>query len=302
MYKVEYLDKSYKCKEKNAVALGFFDGVHIGHREVISKTIINGYGSMVFTFDKKIGNNEILLPYEQKIELIKKMGIEQIMCPIFSEFKDISGEEFINFLYNKFNVRKISCGYDFKFGKDRKCGINELVSLCKGKKIDLDVVEEVKVGDITVSTTKIKSLLKSGDIELANKLLGYNYFIKSEVKSGLQLGRTINRPTINQHFANNQTILKYGAYATVTLVQGELKHSATNIGVKPTIKGSREPLCETYILDFSGDLYGQILEVYFFKFMRGEKVFSNLLELKKNILDIVNYSKNNEFSQKLFTI
>jgi len=302
MYDVKHLNNTCEIKEKNAIALGFFDGVHNGHHRVIANTILDGYGSAVFTFPSKMDKRKILMPYEQKLDLIRQTGVKQIISPTSLAFRNLSGEEFVNLLYRELNVRRISCGYDFVFGKNRSCNINDLREICKKNNIHLDIVEPVTIENIPVSTTKIKECIENGNIVFANKLLGYNYFIEATVEMGLQIGRTIERPTINQHFLENQIIPKFGAYATVTLVDGKLLPSATNVGVKPTIVGEREPLCETYILNYDGDLYGQKIKVYFFEYIRGEKKFDSLEELKDNILQIAGYSKNSNFSENLFTI
>ncbi|MGL5972819.1 MAG: riboflavin kinase [Oscillospiraceae bacterium] len=288
------INKKVDFKKPNAIALGFFDGVHIGHKEVILKTFSPNYESAVFTFDEKISRKNYLITFDQKIDLLKNVGVKNVVAPFYKEFKDFNAEKFIELLYKNLFVRKIVCGYNFTFGKNGSFGVDFLRETCKKFNIIFEIVFPVKMDNEIISTTLIKSELSKGNIEKVNKLLGYIYYIDLEVKKGNQLGRTIERPTINQPFNDGQILPKYGAYATLTQTEKGYNYSATNVGIKPTV-GSKEPLAETFILDYSGNLYNKKIKVYFFNYIRGEKVFKNLDILKDDILGIANLSKNNGY-------
>ncbi len=284
--------KTKKC----AVALGLFDGVHLGHRAVLNLALEqkkNGLTPAVFTFNpvavlrKTSGQDGYIYNWTQKFYILENLGFsgENIHFVDFEEVCGLTGEEFCeNILKNRFlNAEVVCCGNDFRFGKNASCGVEELRNFGEKYGFEVHTADDVKIDGITVSSSEIRQLLLNGDIERANRLLGMSYRISGKVIHGNEIGRTINFPTINQEYSDGQLVVKYGVYQTVTDVDGVRYPSITNVGVKPTIKGERKPLAETHILDFNGDLYNEYIEVEFCRFIRSEMKFSSVDELKKQI-------------------
>lgn len=279
---------------KKAVALGLFDGVHLGHRAVINAALAqrgNGLSPAVFTFEpdcvlRKSGGSSgfIYTKTEKEILLLEEIGVDDIISPPFGELCGLSGEEFAEeILSRQLRAALVCCGDDFRFGKNASCGAQELISFGKRFGFEVEVVGAVEYGGSTVSSSRIRELLLSGDIASANSLLGSSYFISAEVTDGNHIGRTIDFPTINQDFAEGQLVPRYGVYRTFTNVGGRVLPSVTNIGVKPTVEGVRRPLAETHIIGYSGDLYGKNVDVSFESFIRPETKFGSLDELKAQI-------------------
>lgn len=282
-------------RKKTAVALGLFDGVHLGHRAVINAALAqrkNGLSATVFTFEpdcvlKKAGgaSGYIYTQTEKEIILWEMMEVDDIVSPPFESICSLTGEEFAReVLARQLGAVHVCCGEDFRFGKNAACGARELTDFGKRFGFEVEVVGAVECGGSIVSSSRIRELLQSGDIPSANELLGFNYFINATVTDGNHIGRNIGFPTINQQFAEGQLVPRYGVYRTVTnVVDGVMLPSVTNVGVKPTIDGVRRPLAETHIIGYSGDLYGKNADVYFKSFIRPEMKFGSLDELKAQI-------------------
>ncbi len=282
--------------KRSAVALGLFDGVHLGHRAVLNLALAqekNALTPAVFTFSplavlrKTSGQDGYIYNYTQKFDILKKLGFSgrNIHFVDFDDVCGLTGEEFCeNILKNRFlNAEIVCCGNDFRFGKNASCGVEDLGNFGKKYGFEVQTADDIKTDGITVSSGEIRRCLVNGEIERANRLLGIPYKILGKVIHGNEIGRTIDFPTINQEYSDGQLVLKYGVYQTVTDIDGVKYKSITNVGVKPTIKGERKPLAETHILDFGGDLYNKYIEVEFCKFIRPEMKFSSVDELKNQI-------------------
>ncbi|MDO4862608.1 MAG: riboflavin biosynthesis protein RibF [Ruminococcus sp.] len=281
-------------RKKTAVALGLFDGVHLGHRAVLRAACEqrkNGLIPSAFTFEpgsvlrKAGGASGYIYGQRAKIRLLNECGIVRTDFPPFDTVCGLSGEEFASrILHERMNAAYVCCGSNFRFGRGALCGVDELRELGKRFGFFVNIVPDVELGGETVSSSRIRELLQSGDIPSANELLGFNYFINATVTDGNHIGRNIGFPTINQQFAEGQLVPRYGVYRTVTnVVDGVMLPSVTNVGVKPTIDGVRRPLAETHIIGYSGDLYGKNADVYFKSFIRPEMKFGSLDELKAQI-------------------
>lgn len=289
-------------RKKTAVALGLFDGVHLGHRAVIDAALAqreNGLTATVFTFEpecvlRKSGGSSgyIYTRTEKEILLREQIGVDDIVSPPFGQLCSLSGEEFTReVLSGQLNAAYVCCGDDFRFGRNAACGARELTDYGRRYGFAVEVVSPVEYGGSAVSSSRIRELLQSGDISAANELLGFGYFINAAVTDGNHIGRTIDFPTINQEFAEGQLVPRYGVYSTYTNVGGRVLPSVTNVGVKPTVGGVDRPLAETHIIGYSGDLYGKTVDVSFRSFIRPEKRFGSLDELKAQITaDIINCS------------
>ncbi len=290
--------------EGRAVALGFFDGVHLGHKAVLEKAVLNRDNLLpcAFTFimDKnfcpeKKKKSLAVQTEEEKFKCMEEIGIKEIFCPDFSSFMSLSPEEFAQgILIEKFYAKVICCGKDFRFGKNAQGDINFLKSICEKHKITLDIIDPVLYKGEIISSTAIRQAISIGDMKKATDMLGRYYSIESEVIHGKQLGRTIGFPTINQRIPNCHTVPKFGVYAAIiTTSDGKKYAGAVNVGVKPTV-GSDEVLAETYICDFNEEIYGKTVKTEFVEFLRGEKKFDSLDDLSNAI------RKDSDKSRKIF--
>lgn len=292
-------------ENKRAVALGIFDGVHLGHRAVLNNTEIGGERSAVFTFENaslktKQGRAiEYIYTDAQKAAIIRTLGIGEIFSEDFSKLCNMSGEEFVSeILIKRLNTGTAACGRDFRFGRGASCGINELYGLGKKYGFEVRTAEDVILGGETVSSNRIRQLISDGDAENAARLLGSEYCISGSVVHGKQLGRTIDFPTINQLFADDQLIPRFGVYASSVKINGICFDAITNIGVKPTVEGERSPLAETHIIGFESDIYGESPDVEMRRFIRPERKFESLAALREQIkadITAVVSEKNDKF-------
>lgn len=276
-------------KEKaTAAALGYFDGIHLGHLSVLNSALKkakeNNLLPVVLLFDihpKKVTGKEvppILTTDERKRFVLERMGFTVVPFD-FKKAKDFSPAQFVeDVLIGELGVKSVSCGYDYRFGKNGKGTAKTLMEELSSKGVFVELCNEVTVGGETVSSTKIRQLLSEGKIKTANKMLGTPFCYDFVVEKGRQLGRMLGFPTINQCFPEGFVVPKFGVYASETKVDGVWYASVTNIGVKPTV-GSEYILSETNIIGFDGDLYGRKTEVRLLEYLREEKKFSSLGEL-----------------------
>lgn len=273
-----------------AAALGSFDGLHLGHRQVIGNTLsAPGLRPAVITFQQNPSVSlqkkpvPLLTTNEQKLALLEEMGVEVVYLLSFEQIRDMEPEDFVEALYRVCRVRALSCGFNFRFGKNGRGDAGLLKELCREKGIELSVTPPVSVAGETVSSTRIRACLEQGDVQQAGQLLGRPFGYDFEVTHGRQLGRTWGTPTINQPFPAGYVLPRFGVYASLVEVEGQKYYGVTNIGVKPTV-GSDCALSETWIPEFSGDLYGKKVPVELLDFIRPERKFDSLDQLKNEIL------------------
>lgn len=282
------------CGRKSAVALGFFDGLHLGHIEVIKQTLVKpGLCSVVFTFNDKtmlpkFKERENIISYDLKSELLARIGIDHIFAPDFADLRDLSSEEFVDrILVEKLNAGFVACGYDFRFAKGGRADAAELARICGGRGIEVCVVPAVMIDGEPISSTSIRELIRNGDVVSANRLLGYELTYVLEVIEGKKNGRKIGFPTINQVIPEGMIVPKLGVYKSWTQIGTRNYPSITNIGLKPTIEledgEERTPEMETHIIGFSGDLYGLRTRVVLREYMRDERRFDSLEDLGKQL-------------------
>lgn len=282
-------------KKPRSIALGIFDGVHIGHRAVILKAAgveipnVGRTTSAVFTFTQppwalpKDSAWE-LISHAQKETVLKGLGVEEWIQADFNAIRDFTPEQFVHgFLYEKLDARRVCCGFNYHFGKDSAGNADSLKKLCEPLGIEVVVVPAVQIDRQPVSASRIRRLIESGEVEEAAKLLGRPFTIDFEVVGGQKLGHLLGTPTINQPLPPHFVRPRFGVYATSVQVNGKVTHGVTNIGVRPTV-GSDGPLAETWIADFSGDLYGRRVPVSLIKFLRPEQKFASIEDLQKQIL------------------
>ncbi len=277
-----------------AVTLGKFDGLHIGHRKLIDRVKAiakeENTESTVFSFDTSIFRNvKLLNTTEERVEIYKTLGVDNVIFyPVNEKTMGIEPEDFIkNVLVNDINAKYIVTGEDFRFGHKRRGDVDTLGKYMTEYRYTHEVVKSVMLEDTKVSSSAIKELLSKGNIQLANEMLGYEYFIMDYVKEGRHIGRTIDTRTINVIPKKNKFLPKSGVYATFTEIDGVRHKSITNVGVNPTVSNDGKITVETHILNFDKNIYGKDVKIIFRKFIRNEKKFPNLQALKSQIrLDI----------------
>lgn len=280
-------------KEKTAVALGYFDGLHLGHIGVISAAMEQReLKPAVFTFNcdttlPKFENPEDIISFDNKRELIRRIGVEYLYAPDFAEVCGYTAEEFITeILVKRLNAGFACCGRSFRFGKNGS-GTPELMKeIGKRYGITVQVVQDICCEGVPISSTHIRELIRRGDIETANKLLGYELWYNLPVIHGNKIGHTLDFPTINQRIPSTNIVPKYGVYKSYVEVDGRHYRGITNIGVKPTVENRSDgtgAVMETHIIGYSGCLYGEKISVSLVSFIRPEIKFSSLDELKKQM-------------------
>lgn len=266
------------------LAIGMFDGVHIGHRTVLTAALLQDTLSpAVFTFSYADAPKKgaPLQTEEERQQLFEQMGFADLFCADFSAVCDMTPAAFVDMLYDALSVRSIVCGFNFRFGKNGAGDTALLQTLCEKRGIRLAVQPPVTADGASVSSTRIKEAFAAGNIETAARLLGRAPTVCSAVIGGQHLGRTLGSPTINQPLAD--TVLpRFGVYAAVALVDGKMLPAVTNVGVHPTV-GKVAPQAESYILDYSGDLYGKTVPVSLVHFLRPEKAFDGIDALRAQI-------------------
>ncbi|MGN0580048.1 MAG: riboflavin biosynthesis protein RibF [Ruminococcus sp.] len=287
--------------KRRAVAVGLFDGIHGGHIRILNKALSGLKDDMepaVFTFvteslKTKHGKPfEYIYPESVKEEALHRLGFEYIEAAAFDEVRNTDGEAFAgNILAGKMNAALVVCGENFRFGRNASCGAEDLRSFGQKFGFEVDIAElDRNGGSIPISSECIRQCLKEGRLDGLSDF-GFDYTITAVVAEGNRIGRTLNFPTINQHFREGQLVPKYGVYRSVTRLDGIVYNSVTDIGVKPTVENSIKPLAETHILDYSGNLYGKTIAVTLLEFIREEKKFSSAEELRKQIADDIEYAR-----------
>lgn len=270
---------------KRAIALGTFDGLHKGHRAVLSLPEDSIKIAVVFPLPPKAvlsGEPCAIMTEREKAQALKKVGIDEIFTLDFDKVKDMPPEFFLEFLKEKFSPDLISCGFNYHFGKNAAGNTELLRDFCRCNGIELNCHGAVSENGEPVSSTRIREYLKKGEIEKANGLLTFPFSFTAEVISGDRRGRTIGFPTVNQKYPRVLIPLKFGVYKSKILIDGKEYEGITNIGIRPTFK-TDYIISETYIIGFSGDLYGKEITTVPTRFVRGEVEFSSVEELKNQI-------------------
>lgn len=282
------------------VTLGNFDGLHLGHLELINTVInwanSNNGASMVYSFKNhplSLINKDIMpkliMNNERKTDILKNLGIDFVELVEFNEeMMKSTPKEFVENLAYNYNVKGIVVGFNHRFGYKNSGDVNTLEELCESHNIELKVIDPYIMDGFIVSSSVIRKLISTGDICEAQKLLPFKYYLEGTVVKGKQLGRTIGFPTANLDFDTKYVIPEIGVYYTNVLVDGLVYKGITSVGNNPTVEDGNALTIETYLLDFDSDIYGRNIEVYFLSKMREEKKFKSLNDLKSQLI----YDKN----------
>jgi riboflavin kinase/FMN adenylyltransferase len=286
------------------LTLGVFDGLHLGHQRIMQKVVDRaravGAVATAITFDphpRAVLHPEsappLLQTLDQRLANLEFLGIEQtIVVPFTREFAGQPAEDFLrNVIHDRLHAKEVYLGKGFAFGAGRGGNIDLLKRMSSELGFVADEVDELQIRRRRVSSSKIRELLAEGRVNLARRMLGRPYGVEGVVIRGDRRGHTIGFPTANLK-PHNRVIPRYGVYATATLIDGTWRRGVTNIGVRPTFGTETEPSIETYVLDFDGDLYGDVLRVRFLHRIRDEKKFSGIDELKAQIDRDVTRARN----------
>lgn len=273
-----------------AIALGNFDGVHRGHRQLLTAVqevaARLGCASAVWTFTSlaKEGAIPALTTPEEKLRVIAGTGVEYAVLEDFDAVRHLSPAAFAEgYLADRLCCAAAVCGFNFRFGKDG-AGNADTLAACLGRRgIPVTVIDPVEDADGIVSSTRIRAAVTAGDMETAEALLGRPFSIRFPVVHGHRLGHTIGVPTINQDFPGGHIRPRRGIYACVCTVDGRLYAAVANVGARPTVSDSDRVNCETHIIDYAGDLYGKSVRVSFLHRLRDERKFADVNELKARI-------------------
>lgn len=280
------------------LTIGVFDGIHLGHQQLLQKLKQKAFENRllpgVVTFDphpRHITTPGIDLPClttpQEKIDILNSLGLEIIALITFTkDVADLPAREFLVKLKKHLRMKGLIIGPDFAMGQGREGNRDNLLALGREMGFSLEILSGVSINGDIVSSTSIRKALIGGDLKKVSLLLGRPFALSGTVVKGDERGRLIGYPTANLKLDRDKTIPVDGIYITLTWIEGKPHSSVTSIGLRPTFK-KQERTIETYILDFSGDLYGKRLKLEFLEKLRGEKKFSGVEELKKQIaLDV----------------
>lgn len=274
-----------KLPGPSAVALGYFDGIHLGHQKVLCSTA--AFASImtpcVFTFENLPKKGAVILSPEAKYHALERIGFQAVVSLDFAEVRTLSPLQFIHdVLIGAMGARVVCCGNNFHFGKDAAGSIELLIEECDKKGVSVLTAGQVTYSNERISSTAIRACLTKGEMERVRRMMGRPYSIDFEVVHGRQLGRKLDFPTINQVYPEGYCIPAFGVYASAAQVDGKYLPAVTNIGVKPTV-GSDRVLAETYIIGCEDDLYGKHIPVYLIEHLRDEIKFPSMEALKEQI-------------------
>ncbi|TDE45612.1 bifunctional riboflavin kinase/FAD synthetase [Flavobacterium rhamnosiphilum] len=294
--KIFHSINDFSSTKKTILTLGTFDGVHIGHKKILKKITKNTenkkYESLVLTFFphprmvlQEHSDIKLLNTIDEKIELLEKIGIENLVIHPFDEaFSRLTAEEFVStILVDRFHIQKIIIGHDHRFGRNRTANIDDLIAFGKEYDFEVEQISVQEINDISVSSTKIRNALLEGDMALANDYLGYDYFLTGIIVKGKQLGRTIGFPTANLKIEENYKLIpQNGVYIVKSIINEQTVFGMMNIGFNPTVGGQKQSI-EIHYFDFNADLYNQKISVSILQRIRSEQKFESVDFLKEQL-------------------
>ena len=298
-----YNNNDFVLSAPTAVALGCFDGVHIGHRAVIREAVTiatqRGLWSAVWCFEAPPKNffikdsAPLITTPSEKISLISELGVDIAVCvPFDTNIGKLSPDEFFcEILLKKIKAVHIVCGSNYTFGKNGVGNADYLAELCKKHGIGFTSLGHICVDGVSVSASAIRDMIKKGDVTGASLLLGRPYSISGTVIDGNHLGRTLGFPTANLALRDGCVVPKNGVYLTKAYIDGVERFGITNVGKHPTVP-SENILAETYLFDFNDDIYGKEIKLEFVEFIRKEKTFDSLKSLTLQVESDIEKSKH----------
>ena len=300
--KIIEIDLNYEAEEESVIALGNFDGVHRGHIELISKAIENAkklnIKSSLLLFNEhtdnlvKVGKKDIITTNKTKFEILETLGVDIIYLINFTrEFMSYSPIKFLDeFLAKNLKIKGVVVGYDYTYGYKKSGDVNFLK---KNKNLfeSVEVIEQISYNGEKISSSLIRNLIEDGNVKDANYLLSRPYKLIGKIIHAKGLGKKMGYPTANLELIDNFVIPKFGVYDTDIIIKGKKYRASTNIGTNPTVEHDGIKI-EAHILDFSEDIYGEIVELELLDFVRPELKFNSLEELFKQIAKDVLVTRN----------
>ncbi len=297
---MKYINNDDFKLNNTVVTLGKFDGFHRGHMKLVNElhSYSEDYNTVVFTFDisplKFLGiHNDYILSKEERMHIYNRLNVDVVIEYPFNEnVMKMQPEQFVKeVLIDKLDAKKIIVGNDYHFGYKRQGNVELLRSLSVKYGYDINVVNKVKYENEDISSTRIKQAIRIGKMSDATNMLGYDYFIKSKVIDGKRLGRELGYPTINQQIINGKVIPPKGVYASRIIIDDKEYMGITNIGEAPTVEEAGIIKSETHIFGFEGNVYEKDACVKLVKYIREEKRFASVEELKRQILNDIEIVK-----------
>ena len=289
----------FEYDKKSAVTVGTFDGIHLGHKEIIEKLNSvkdsKGLRSIVITFEphpqivlrNRVQDIKILSTLEEKLEIFKDLGIDIVYVINFTkDFSETTAEDFYKkYLIDKIGLNDLILGYDHMFGKNREGNFDTLKTLSEKYDFTVDKVEEFKIDGEHISSTVIRHLLtEEGNVKKVNRILGRHYSLEGKVVAGKKLGKELGYPTANIDLTNKYKLIpKIGVYAAEVLIEGKKYFGMMSIGKNPTVTDDESIKLEVNIFDFDRDIYGKEIKVNLIEYIRDEKKFDSLEDLKKQM-------------------
>ncbi len=290
---MEILNK-LKSEENLAIALGFFDGIHLGHKAVIMSAVDyakkNNIKSAVVTFRQSpyVALNNVkpnyIMTLEEKIKAIKNLGVDYLYLSDFTEdLAKQTASDYLKKLIDNLHPKMIVTGFNHYFGYNKSGGVDYLRLMQNEYGYEFKEIAPIRLQNYIISSSEIRKALSNGDIPRANSMLGYRFYVKNEVIKGRQIGRTIGFKTANLKMPEKMLNLPDGVYAVEIEVLGKKRMGIANYGSNPTVTDDVQKTLEVHIIDFNEDIYGQIVKVNFLVKIRDEKKFQSLTELKTQI-------------------
>lgn len=300
-----------KLNDNTFIALGSFDGLHKGHLTLINKVLelsksngnaksmVNTFGNHPLTIVNSSKVPKLIMDNDTKAEILNELGIDIVNFALFNEeLMKMSPEDFILNMIKCYNAIGIVVGFNYKFGHKNIGDIKLLEKLSEKYNFKLYIINPIEYNETVISSTRIRNTISNGKIEDANNMLLKPYMLKGKVIEGKKLGRTIGFPTANLDYNKDFAIPKKGVYYTLVKYEGKIYKGITNVGTNPTV-GINKLTIETYILDFSDDIYDKNIRIYFISKIRDEQKFNSLTELKYQLEKDKNFAKMRNIEIKL---
>ena len=296
--------ENYSSKKKSIITIGTFDGIHIGHQEIIKSLVKESISknalSLILTFfphPRMVLNKDFSIKLidtlKEKEKMFEKLGVNTLIIqPFTKKFANISSDDFIKeILVKKLNVKKIILGYDHRFGKNRESSVEDLIQLGLTYNFEVEVINAKKINSINISSTKIRKAIELGDFNKANLYLGRHFEMNGKVVKGKGLGKKIGFPTANILIEENYKLIpNKGVYLIKAKIKNKTYYGMMNIGNRPTLNGKDETL-EINIFKFNENIYGKRLTIFFLEKIRNEIKFDSIEKLGNQLLKDKDYCK-----------